>query len=249
MNQHFTSESFSSSSFVARSARGAAPAVEVLLVDHERDHLAVTADFLMRQGYRAWLASDAETAHGIASGNDLDLMILGDLPSICGLDLSRELMLVQPAPIIVLSDQVDELDRILALELGADDLLTRKGNPRVLLARARALLRRSPGRAGRRVAAWRLDRRKRLLATPDGASISLTGLECALLAALSEEPARTVGGQAAAHLFCGGAPRDPGSALRTAITRLRRKIGDEGAQLIRTVSGRGYCLARPLQVC
>ena len=145
-------------------------------------------------------------------------------------------------------ETVDAAERILALEVGADDLLQRPCNHRELLARMRALLRRaSVGRQGRSAqeASWLVSSTLRTVTRPDRTVISLTPSEYALLTDFMQKPdvlithenSRTVAGQALTN---------PRGAMRTNIVRLRRTLGDHDGSVVMTARGRGYFFAPPL---
>lgn len=174
-----------------------------------------------------------------AQGVDVVLLDLG-LPDGDGLDVLRELRRVSDVPVIVATARGDEADRIVGLELGADDYVVKPYSVRELAARVRAVARRrrveAPLETGRLV----VDRKRRAV-TLDGAAVDLTAKEFDLLAVLAEEPGRAVPRQ---ELF--SRVWDPvwvgtGKTLDVHIATLRKKLGD--ATLVETVRGVGYRLA------
>lgn len=217
------------------------PAI-VLAVDHDPALRGAIADFLGRSGFEVICAADATEARQLLNAYDVELLVLGQVASVSGIDLCRALPETALKPVIVIADAADQMERILALELGADDLLPRSVDLRELLARARALLRRSrrETRETREPVAtgWGLSMRRRAIINPSGKVISLTNAEYALLNAFVEAPWGLLTLKAAAAAETG----NPLAALRTAINRLRRKIGDTEGRIIRTITGRGYIL-------
>jgi len=157
-------------------------------------------------------------------------------------------------PIVMLTAMGEETDRIIGLELGADDYVSKPFNPRELLARIRAVLRRAgEGREHRtdassrnlRFAGWTLVPARRRLLNPDGAEVALTGGEYDLLVALVERANRVLTRDMLLDLLRGRQAGPFDRAIDVAISRLRRKLEDDGrhAQLIKTVRGGGYVLA------
>jgi DNA-binding response OmpR family regulator len=224
------------------------PQATVLLLDQDHALLADLGGFLERQGFEVLTAVDAEEARSLLSEQGVDLMIVGSSPTMHGLQLFRALMAEHSMLTIVLSEDADLTERILALEVGADDLLQRPCNHRELLARMRALLRRaSVGRQGRSAqeASWLVSSTLRTVTRPDRTVISLTPSEYALLTDFMQKPdvlithenSRTVVGQALTN---------PRGAMRTNIVRLRRTLGDHDGSVVMTARGRGYFFAPPL---
>ena len=186
----------------------------------------------------------------------LDLMLPGEL----GLDFARWLRGQGSLPIVMLTAMGEETDRIIGLELGADDYLAKPFNPRELLARVRAVLRRAGdaahgdarAEAGPRVlrfSGWRLEPGRRRLLNPDGVEVPLTGGEYDLLLALLERANRVLTRDMLLDLLRGRQAGPFDRAIDVAISRLRRKLDDDGrhAQLIKTVRGGGYVLASDVE--
>ena len=158
------------------------------------------------------------------------------------------------SPIVMLTAMGEETDRIIGLELGADDYLPKPFNPRELLARIRAVLRRSMERGEQktelsskniRFNGWTLEPARRRLLNPDGVEVALTGGEYDLLVALVERANRVLTRDMLLDLLRGRQAGPFDRAIDVAISRLRRKLEDDGrhAQLIKTVRGGGYVLA------
>jgi two-component system OmpR family response regulator len=177
------------------------------------------------------------------------------LPGESGLDLARWLRAEASVPIVMLTAMAEETDRIVGLELGADDYLGKPFNPRELLARIRAVLRRASGDAGAaakeppaksiRFAGWVLEPARRRLLSPDGAEVALTGGEYELLQVLVERPNRVLTRDMLMDLLRGRQAGPFDRAIDVAVSRLRRKLEDDGRnpRLIKTVRGGGYVLA------
>jgi DNA-binding response OmpR family regulator len=179
----------------------------------------------------------------------LDLM----LPDGHGLDMCRSLRAAAPLlPILILTARGDPLDRVLGLELGADDYVPKPFEARELLARVRALLRRQQATAAApasplatiSLGQLTLDM-TRLLACLQGRVLPLTASEFRLLAALAQRPGQALDRDALASAVQPGNYRPLERAIDVQIARLRRKLRDGGADCIRTVRGAGYTLVAP----
>ncbi|RYG01928.1 MAG: response regulator transcription factor, partial [Caulobacteraceae bacterium] len=187
----------------------------------------------------------------------VDLIILDlNLPGADGLTLCRDLRAGHAVPIIMLTARGEPIDRILGLEMGADDYLAKPFEPRELVARVRNILRRRDGReATEAVSARRMrfagrifDLERRLLVAKDGRVVILSGAEFRFLKALADRPGQVISRDQLARLGAGrqAEPTDRGVDLQ--ISRLRAKLGDDARmpELIRTVRSRGYVLAVPV---
>jgi len=175
----------------------------------------------------------------------LDLM----LPDESGLELCQWVKQSSPGlPVIMLTAQGDPLSRVLGLELGADDYLPKPFEPRELVARIKAVLRRSPGKqmanalSMARFAGWVFDRLRRELTGPDGAVVSLSAAEFRLLSAFVDHPQRVLGRERLLELTVGSASDVSDRSVDLAVSRLRGKLGDSSPQrpIIRTLRGQGY---------
>ena len=180
------------------------------------------------------------------------------LPGESGLDIARWLRTQSDIPIVMLTAMGEETDRIIGLELGADDYVPKPFNPRELLARIRAVLRRTSERAEKlvepsaraiRFSGWLLEPARRRLLNPDGVEVALTGGEYDLLVALVERANRVLTRDMLLDLLRGRQAGPFDRAIDVAISRLRRKLEDDGrhAQLIKTVRGGGYVLAADIE--
>lgn len=227
----------------------------ILLVDDDRETCVLLSKFLQRRGYRVSVAYDGKAMLQTLQSARIDLVVLDlMLPGEDGLSLCRRLRATCTLPIIMLTAMGEVADRIVGLEMGADDYLVKAADPRELLARIRAVLRRAgaaePGSArGRRVlefASWRLDVAQRQLYSPAGALIPLRSSEFDLLLALAERPQRVLTRDQLLDIARGRSPCDAlDRSIDVLISRLRRKIEENPTEpaLIRTVRGGGYLLS------
>ena len=165
----------------------------ILIIDDDREIRDLLARFLERNQIRVTTARDGREARRVWSAGHYHLVVLDlMLPGETGLDIARWLRTQGNVPIIMLTAMSDETDRIIGLELGADDYVSKPFNPRELLARVRAVLRRigdghentQGGTRNMRFAGWLLEVSRRRLLNPDGVEVSLTGGEFDLLQAL-----------------------------------------------------------------
>ena len=227
----------------------------ILLIDDDREIRDLLARFLDKHGMRVTPARDARDARRAWPMGHYHMVILDlMLPGESGLDLARWLRGVSDVPILMLTAMSDETDRIIGLELGADDYLPKPFNPRELLARIRAVLRRTgerterPAEAARfyRFAGWMLEPSRRRLIDPQGVEVPLTGGEYDLLAALVERANQVLTRDMLLDLLRGRQAGPFDRAIDVAISRLRRKLerdGEDDPHLIKTVRGGGYVFA------
>jgi len=228
----------------------------ILVVDDDREIRDLLARFLVeKHGMRVTAVRDAREARRAVANGHFHLVVLDlMLPGEGGLDLARWLRTQSDMPIVMLTAMGEETDRIIGLELGADDYVPKPFNPRELLARIRAVLRRAGDAANRhtdsasrdlRFAGWTLVPSRRRLLNPDGADVALTGGEYDLLVAMVERANRVLTRDMLLDLLRGRQAGPFDRAIDVAVSRLRRKLEDDGrnAQLIKTVRGGGYVLA------
>jgi two-component system OmpR family response regulator len=233
----------------------APPPPHILVIDDDREIRDLLAKFLERQRFRVTTARDAREARRVWPNGHFQLVVLDlMLPGEGGLDFARWLRTQSSVPIVMLTALGEETDRIIGLELGADDYLSKPFNPRELLARIRAVLRRvgepsekpedKPIR-GLHFAGWTLEPTRRRLLNPDNAEVPLTGGEYDLLVALVDRANKVLTRDMLLDLLRGRQAGPFDRAIDVAISRLRRKLEDDGrhAQLIKTVRGGGYVLA------
>src|SRR5208283_231020 len=227
----------------------------VLVIDDDREIRDLLARFLEKQQIRVTAVRDGKEARRAWTNGHYQLVVLDlMLPGESGLDLARWLRGQSDIPIVMLTAMGEETDRIIGLELGADDYMPKPFNPRELLARIRAVLRRAGDAAEHRADpaartllfnGWSLEPARRRLLNPEGAEVALTGGEYDLLLALVERANRVLTRDMLLDLLRGRQAGPFDRALDVAVSRLRRTLEDDGrnAQLIKTVRGGGYVLA------
>lgn len=230
----------------------------LLVVDDDRDIRTLLAEHLRDVGYEVFTAPDGAEMRKVLSKTAIDLIVLDlNLPREDGLSLCRELRgKPNSPPVIMLTARGEAIDRILGLEMGADDYLPKPFEPRELLARIRSVLRRAnalpsnmePVPAKRaRFDNWVLDFEHRRLAAPDGRILMLSGAEFRLMKILAEHHNRVLSRE---QLLALVSPRGAGAqdrAIDLQVSRLRQKLGATTGELIRTVRNEGYVLASPVE--
>jgi len=226
--------------------------VRILMVDDDPGIRDVVSDFLRRHGFAVETAADSSQMEQILARGPIDLVVLDVmLPGEDGLAICRRLAGADGPAIIMLSAMGEETDRIVGLELGADDYLPKPCNPRELLARIRAVLRRrqeprsnegGPLGAGCAFAGWRLDLVRRELRSPQGVVVNLSSGEFSLLRAFVERPQRVLTRDRLLDLARGPDTEAYDRAIDVQISRLRKKLddGSGGQELIRTIRNEGY---------
>ncbi|MBX6320807.1 MAG: response regulator [Rhodospirillaceae bacterium] len=234
-------------------------APHLLVVDDDREIRELLSRFLAKHGYRVSTARDAREARGIVADTRIDLVILDImLPGEDGLALCRELRVERDPGIIMLTAMGEDTDRIVGLEMGADDYLAKPFNPRELVARIKAVLRRSAAglarpRDGESVVlefhGWRLDVAQRRLDGPDGVPVPLSAGEFDLLVAFAEHPQRVLSRDQLLDLTRGRSAGPFDRSVDVQVSRLRRKIETDPKRpaLINTVRGGGYVFTAPVQ--
>ena len=227
----------------------------ILVVDDDREIRDLLARFLSRHGFRVTGARDGREMRRALGSWSIDLVILDlMLPGEDGLSLCRELRTRSQIPVIMLTMMGEETDRIIGLEMGADDYLAKPFNPRELLARMKAVLRRArrvpavPQDGRRRIfefAGWTLDVGRRRLASPQGLIVDLSAGEFDLLVAFVEHPQTVLNRDQLLDLAHGRAEVPFDRSMDMQISRLRHKIeaDPKEPELIKTVRGEGYMLA------
>ena len=229
----------------------------VLLVEDDDGLRILVTRALRDSGYRVTgCRSGAEMWRLLPQGG-VDLILLDVmLPGASGLDLLRALRARSTVPVIIVSARGEEADRVLGLELGADDYLAKPFGRPELLARIRAVLRRSVvapavplGGETLAFAGWRLDLRSRTLVDPGGAGVDLSGAEYDLLLVFLDHPGRVLGREQILELSRArlGSPSD--RSVDTLVSRLRRKLDPPEGEppVIKTVRGSGYMLAAKVE--
>lgn len=233
----------------------AAPsATQVLAVDDDPHTLELISDYLGDMGMNVTTASSGDLIDEAMSRLDFDVLILDlRLPGEHGVQITQRIRQRSTIPILVLSGLNDEADRVMCLELGADDYLTKPFSPRELLARIRALVRRSrmsqnqikaaEGVRRYRFACWELNVPLRRLINPAGKRVMISNGEFSLLMAFLTMPGRTLSRDMLLDLTRLHNAEVFDRAIDTQVTRLRRKLDNaSGAELIRTDRGAGYRL-------
>jgi len=231
----------------------------ILVIDDDREIRDLLARFLEKQRIRVTAVRDGREARRAWLNGHYQLVVLDlMLPGESGLDLARWLRSQGEIPIVMLTAMGEETDRIIGLELGADDYVPKPFNPRELLARIRAVLRRSGDQSevkhdasvrGYRFNDWTLEPARRRLLNPEAVEVALTGGEYDLLLALIERANRVLTRDMLLDLLRGRQAGPFDRAIDVAVSRLRRKLEDDGrnAQLIKTVRGGGYVLAATVE--
>jgi two-component system OmpR family response regulator len=229
----------------------------VLVVDDDAEIRKLLAQYLVNSGFRVSLASDGTQMRRVLDSSRPDVVVLDImLPGEDGLSLCRDLRARSGLPIIMLTARADEVDRIIGLEIGADDYLTKPFSLRELLARINSLLRRAralPTARGAprsvRFAGWTLDFVARELVAPDEVVVALSGSEFRLLSVFVEHPNRVLNRNQLIDLTTGrdGNPFD--RTIDVQVSRLRTRLRDEGYEprIIKTVRNEGYVLAATVE--
>jgi two-component system alkaline phosphatase synthesis response regulator PhoP len=223
----------------------------VLVVEDEREIATIATDYLRHAGFAVVTAGDGADALAIAAARHPDLVILDlGLPGMDGVDVARTLRRTSSVPIIMLTARVEESDRLLGLELGADDYITKPFSPRELVARVRAVLRRASGSAATgdvvRLADLTIDI-PRMIAARHGTAIDLTPTEFQLLATLARQPGRIYTRAQLLDAVRGIAVESFERAIDTHIKNIRRKLEPDPRKprYLLTVYGMGYKAAEP----
>ena len=226
----------------------------ILVVEDDEVTRAKLSGYLEAAGHRVSEAADGEELWRVLERDPADLILLDiNLPGEDGLDLTRRIRVRSKVGIILVTGRTDEVDRILGLEIGADDYVTKPFNPRELLARVKALLRRTDG-AGqaetplRRFAGWSFNLTSRKLDAPDGRSLALTRAEFELLRALVEHPGEVMSRERLLGMVTHRSWDPSDRTIDVLVRRLRRKIEPEASapDIIVTAHGEGYIFAAPV---
>ncbi len=221
------------------------PPPTLLVVDDDPELLELTEQYLSGQGFEVLVAEDGVTMDAALGANEIDLMILDlMLPGEDGLSIARRMRRDRDLPIIIVSAQGDDVDRIVGLEIGADDYLAKPFNPRELLARVRAVLRRGARREGAHIITFgdfELNLNAHRL-TRDGRTVALTSGEFELLDVLVRHPNTVLDRDRILDLLTGTRRSPFDRSIDVRVTRLRSKIEPDPATpvLIKTIWGKGY---------
>jgi two-component system OmpR family response regulator len=231
----------------------------ILIVEDDREIRALVTRLLRANGYRVSAAGDGREMEHVLNGARIDLILLDImLPGEDGLSLCRRLRSQSFMPIIVLSAKGEEIDRVLGLEMGADDYVAKPFNPRELLARIKAVLRRTGARSNEdeplgaseyRFCGWRMDTIKRKVFDPSGAVIAITDAEFDLLRVLLSRTQRILSRDQLMDLTQGRAAGPTERSIDILVARLRRKMSQDSLDpdFIRTVRSGGYMFTLPVE--
>jgi len=231
-----------------------APApTRLLLVDDETALREPLADYLVRQGFAVSQAGTSAEARGRLAAETPDLVLLDIMmPGEDGLSLCRHLVEARQLPVIFITAKGEATDRIVGLEIGADDYVVKPFDPRELVARIKSVLRRAsrePAPAGDDLLyefeGWRLDPLKRRLTDPEGAVVAISSVEFRLLTTFLDHPRQVLDRDRLLDMVQGREAHLFDRAVDNQVSRLRRKIeaDSKNPQIIQTVWGGGYMLA------
>lgn len=227
---------------------------QILIVDDDREIRTLLADYLQTNGYRCFMAAEGNAMWQTLSDNTIDLVVLDlNLPGDDGLTLCRNLRAKSTTPVIMLTARNEPLDRILGLEMGADDYLPKPFEPRELLARIRSVLRRSSGQGQAtnekiqflHFSGWTLDLIARHLVDPNEMVVVLSGAEFRMLKIFLEHPNRVLNRDQLLNMTQGRDADPFDRSIDIQISRIRQKLGEDARspQIIKTVRNGGYVLA------
>jgi two-component system OmpR family response regulator len=232
----------------------------ILIVDDDADIRDLLGDYLAKNGYRASVAADGKAMWAALARGKVDLIVLDlMLPGEDGLTLCRKLRGEADTPVIMLTSLGEETDRIVGLEMGADDYLSKPFSPRELVARIKSVLRRARSlprnlRADEaseiRFAGWRLLTGPRHLVSAEGVVTSLSGGEYQMLRILLSHPNHVLSRDQLMVLSKGHEADPLDRSIDIQVSRLRHRLKDDPSdpRIIKTVRGEGYLLAVPVEV-
>ena len=232
----------------------------ILIVDDDPRICRLLQRYLEQEDYLVYTASNGKQMRQRLAEVKVNLVLLDiRLPDEDGFTLVKELRALPSLAIIMVTGKADPLDKVLGLELGADDYVTKPFNDRELLARVRSVLRRAsqekpvsevaPSRTVACFAGWQLDISAYELTSPEGARVFLTSREFQLLATLVEHPQRVLSRDSILELLAGRDWTPIDRSIDVLIGKLRKKLGDDAyhPELVKTVRGIGYKLAFPVE--
>ncbi|MGH8290868.1 MAG: response regulator [Steroidobacteraceae bacterium] len=226
----------------------------LLIVDDDREIRSLLSQYLEKNDFRTTAVADGREMRHVLDRAPVDLIVLDlMLPGEDGLTLCRELRTHSQIPVIMLTARGEDVDRIVGLEIGADDYLPKPFNPRELLVRIRAVLRRAAHAPrdpnpelvrGFSFAGWRLDTTRRTLVDAGGREVALSGAEYRLLAVLLSAGNRVLSRAQLTELLRGREADPFDRSIDVRVSRLRQILGDDAraAQIIKTVYGEGYVI-------
>lgn len=235
----------------------------ILIVDDDREIRELVSGYLKKNGLRVSIAADGRQMRSFLETNSVDLIVLDVMmPGDDGLVLCRELRVGKhkATPILMLTARNDETDRIIGLEMGADDYLTKPFAARELLARIKAILRRTrmlpPNlqvtEAGQLLSfgAWQLDTTGRHLLDSDGTTVALSGAEYRLLRVFVDHPQRVLNRDQLLNLTQGRDAELFDRSIDLLVSRLRQRLRDDAREpaYIKTVRSEGYVFSMPVEI-
>jgi two-component system, OmpR family, response regulator len=231
-------------------------APHILIVDDHREIRELVARALTQEGFRISAAADGKAMRKVLADSRIDLILLDlMLPGEDGLSLCRAIRIESTVPIIMLTAKGEEVDRVIGLEMGADDYLPKPFGSRELIARIRAVLRRGRMEGTRTEAApppnryrfdrWVLETESRELLRDDGVTVPLSTGEYDLLLAMVERPQRVLNRDQLLDLARGRSAAAFDRSIDTQVSRLRKKLEADPVEprIIKTVWGGGYMFA------
>ena len=235
----------------------------ILVVDDDREIRQMVADYLRRNGLRASEAADGREMRAVLDTNAIDLIVMDVMmPGEDGLTLTRNLRAGKhrAIPVVMLTAREDQTDRIIGLEMGADDYVTKPFAARELLARIKAVIRRTrmlPPNLQVTEAAqllgfgrWRLDTTARHLLDPDGTVVALSGAEFRLLRVFLDHPNRVLSRDQLLNLTQGRDAELFDRSIDLLVSRLRQRLQDDAREqsYIKTVRSEGYVFSAPVTI-
>ena len=225
---------------------------QILIVDDDQEIRELLQEYLVRAGFDVLVAANGTDMYQHLQNEYPDLIILDIMmPGDDGFQLCQQVRRNSQIPIIMLTAASDEADRVIGLELGADDYIAKPFSPRELLARIKALLRRAEFRqpekeGGRRIrfAEWTLDTLSQHLTHEDGSKLDLTGSDFILLSLFLQNPGQALDRDSISDATRGRETLPMERGIDVQISRLRQKLGDNGKspRIIKTIRGSGYML-------
>ena len=227
--------------------------ISIMIVEDDPEIGELVSRYLRGQGMSVSHASDSKAMDALLSSTQCDLILLDiNLPGENGLSICRRLRVERGIPIIILTARNEDIDKILGLEIGADDYVVKPFNPRELLARIRAVTRRAGTHSSLKISpkhtqsilfsGWRLELHTRQVSSPDGVKIAFTGAEFDLLHAFCENPGRVLSRENLISLTQGVLSDSFERSVDVLVSRLRHKLQSQGekAAFIQTVRSEGY---------
>ncbi|HUX31654.1 MAG TPA: response regulator [Thiobacillus sp.] len=231
----------------------------ILIVDDDAEIRSLLSNYLQKNGYRTTSVAEGKGMLAALDNERVDLIVLDlMLPGDDGLVLCRNLRVRSDIPVIMLTARGEDMDRILGLEMGADDYLPKPFNPRELLARIKSILRRAKALPGNReidvaaridFAGWELDTISRQLVSPQGMVVPLSGSEYRLLQVFLNHPNRILSRDQLMELMRGRGTDPFERSIDVQVSRLRHRLADDAKEpaIIKTVRGEGYILSAQVE--